>query len=327
MNKARNDAVDVTKLIAAFGVVMIHLAPSTPAAEIITRVFLGFVVPFFLTISLYFFIERVCRMEPLKIIPLRLDRILMPYVAWTIIYLAFRIIKCRVQHKPLHLELIPMLFYGGTGVQMYFLPLLLLFQAQALAVLMMMRGSVERVMGIVILIGAVFFGYFASHEAFFGFQNCLERGCSYVLFVFLLRYLQSKPLGRRLNLFLGIIIAVLTVAATVGNYHATWPASFGGSLAGYSLAAIALNLSLVLASPLWRFMLTCSYGIYLAHFFFLETFEFIILKLGYAITPYSIVTKLLMSLLICFSCVLLIWFARLNRISAYLLLGETKRQQ
>jgi peptidoglycan/LPS O-acetylase OafA/YrhL len=326
MDKVRNHSIDAAKLVAVFGVVMIHLAPSTPAAELMTQIFLSFAVPFFLTISLYFFVEKVCSLERLKVRQLYLDRILIPYVVWTLVYLAFRIIKYRIQHKPLVLDFVPALFYGGTGVQMYFLPLLLLFQAQALVVLLVMRGSVERLISILLLAGTIIFGYFGSHEAFFGFQNCLERGCVYVLFAFLLRYCQSNQFGRRVNLFLAGIIAMLTVAATVVDYHAEWLAYISGPLAGYSIAALSLNLTFALTSAWWRFVLTCSYGIYLAHFLFLETFEFAASRLGHGMAPYSVISKVLVSLLICLCCVLLIWLARFNRISAYCLLGETTRR-
>jgi peptidoglycan/LPS O-acetylase OafA/YrhL len=326
MQKARNNTIDAAKLLGAFGVVMIHLAPSTPNAEFISRIFSCFVVPFFLMIALYFFIEKVHGMERLKIIQLRFDRILIPYVVWTIVYLVFHIIKYQVQHKSLALDLVPALFYGGTGVQMYFLPLLLLFQAQVLAVLLIMRGSTGRLVGILVLIGATVYGYYGSYEAFLGFQNCLERGWVYIFFAFFLYYSQSNSFGRRINLFLGGMVAALAVGTTIGDYHAEWLTYIGGPLAGYSIAALSLNIAFMLAGAVWRFVLSCSYGIYLAHFVFLETFEFTASRLGHEMTPYSVLVKVLLSFFICSCCVILIWFARLNRISAYSLLGETNRQ-
>lgn len=326
MEKVRNNTIDAAKLLGAFGVVMIHLAPSTPDAELISRIFSCFVVPFFLMIALYFFIEKVRGMEDLKIIQLRLDRILIPYAVWTIVYLMFRFIKYQVQHKPIALDLVPAIFYGGTGVQMYFLPLLLLFQAQVLAVLLIMRGSTGRLIGILVLSGATIYGYYGSYEAFFGFQNCLERGWVYVLVALFLYFSQSKSFGRRINLLLGGMVAAFAVRTTITDYHAEWLTYAGGPLAGYSIAALSLNIAFMAAGVLWRFVLSCSYGIYLAHFVFLEIFEFTASKLGHEMTPYSVSVKVLLSFLICLCCVILIWFARLNPISAYSLLGETKRQ-
>jgi hypothetical protein len=266
-------------------------------------------------------------MERLNIIQLHLDRILVPYMVWTIIYLAFRIIKYRVEHKPFSLDIVPQLFYGSSGVQMYFLPLLLLFEAQTLALLLVLRKPPYRLTTIFILIGTGIFSYVGSQRDYLGFQASFEKGWIYVLSVLLLRYFQSNPFGRRVNLFSGGIIAGLTVAATAGDYHAEWLTYMGGPLAGYSISALALNLRLPPAGAAWRFVLSCSYGIFLAHVLFLETFEFAASMLGYQMIPYSVRTKVSMSLLICFCCILLIWFTRLNRIFAYLLLGETTRQQ
>jgi membrane-bound acyltransferase YfiQ involved in biofilm formation len=64
------------------------------------------------------------------------------------------------------------------------------------------------------------------------------------------------------------------------------------------------------------------HGIYLAHAMFLEAFEFGASRPGCEIAPYSVLTKVLISILISACCIVFIWFARLNRVSAYLLLGE-----
>jgi peptidoglycan/LPS O-acetylase OafA/YrhL len=322
MEHARNNTVDAAKLLAMFGVVMIHLAPSTPAAELMSRIFSCFAVPFFLMISLYFFMEKAAGSGPLNISQLRLDRIYIPYAVWTVLYLALQCLKFRVEHKPFHPDLIPALFYGGSGVQMYFLPLLLLFQAQALAVLLVLREAPGRLAVILAVAGAGVYGWFGSHQDYFGFGGCLERGWLFVAAAFLLRHFQSHPTGRRVNLFLGGIIATLAVTETVLNFQAGWLAEVGGPLAGYSLAALTLNLPLAIESKAWRYLLTCSYGIFLAHVVFLETFEFAAARLGWELKPYSVITKILMPLLISACCVLLIWLVRLNPVPARFLLGE-----
>jgi peptidoglycan/LPS O-acetylase OafA/YrhL len=322
MERARNNTVDVTKMVAAFGVIIIHLAPSTPAAETLSRIFSSFAVPFFLTIALYFFIARVLSLEWLRVSHLRLDRILVPYAAWTLIYLALRLIKYRVQHRVVHLELVPAIFYGGTAVQMYFLPLLLLFQAQGLSLLLLFRNSRRRLFGIFLLFGAFIFGYIGSYEDYFGFQNCLGRGYIYIFAAILLRYCQSQKFGRLLNVVAGGLIAGLILVAAVVDYHPGWQVFVAGPLAGYSFAALALNLKLPPFKAPWRSVIGCSYGIYLAHPLFLEAFQVIATRMGWELAPYSILAKLLMSLLISACCILLIWICRSSRISAYCLLGE-----
>ncbi len=95
-----------------------------------------------------------------------------------------------------------------------------------------------------------------------------------------------------------------------------------GPIIGYGIAALGLNWFFDINTVYVRQLLCCSYGIYLAHFGFLEIFEFVAEELGWSLTPYSIITKILVSSLICLCCVLFIAVARSNRLAAYLLLGE-----
>lgn len=78
MSPQRSLSIDVIKVAAAFGVVIIHLTPSTHAAEVFTGLFHSFAVPFFLLISLHFFIDRLNKLPSLRLSDLRLDRILVP---------------------------------------------------------------------------------------------------------------------------------------------------------------------------------------------------------------------------------------------------------
>jgi peptidoglycan/LPS O-acetylase OafA/YrhL len=327
VKSARNSAVDAVKLLAMFGVVIIHLAPSTPAAELMSQLFSAFAVPFFLMISLYYFMGKLSGSGALSVSALRLDRLYIPYAVWTIIYLALRIFKYQVQHKSLELDFIPALFYGGSGVQMYFLPLLLLFQFLVLGVFLMLRNPSRRFAGLVFFCSAATYGWIGMHENYFGFTDCLIRGVPYVLGAFLLQYAQINPSGRRMNLFFGGLLAALLVMASVGGYHPDWLGILGGSLAGYSLAALTLNLPLNLESRVWRFLLTCSYGIFLSHVVFLETFEFVAPKFGCVLTPYSFVSKLLVGSLICLGCLGFISLVRRYGLLAYLFLGETPKAQ
>ena len=95
-----------------------------------------------------------------------------------------------------------------------------------------------------------------------------------------------------------------------------------GPIIGYAVSALALNWHLHITNPVLRALLTCSYGIYLAHFGFLECFEFAADKLGVTLTPYTIVTKILLGGLICLFCVGFIAIVRFHWLSAYLFLGE-----
>jgi peptidoglycan/LPS O-acetylase OafA/YrhL len=326
MSSQRNLSIDVIKLAAAFGVVIIHLAPSTDTAEVFSRLFHSFAVPFFLMISLHFFIDRVNTLPSLRLADLRLDRILVPYAVWTVIYTLMRLLKFRLGGKSLPIDVIGFTFFGGAALQLYFLPLLLLFQAQALAVILLFRASKWRLIGACIASGAVIFGYISSVGGYFGFNSALERGVMYVALAFLLGHMQAEGVGRQINIVISWLIGALIVFTAFFGYLPNPLGTIQGPIIGYGVSAFALNWRFHTNTPAIRTLLTCSYGIYLAHFGFLEILELAAQKLGYALTPYSVVVKILMGSLICLFCVGFIAIARLRWLSAYLFLGETAKQ-
>jgi peptidoglycan/LPS O-acetylase OafA/YrhL len=322
MNSQRSLAIDIIKLAAAFGVVIIHLEPSTKDAEVFTQLFSLFAVPFFLMISLLFFINRVNILPSPRLLSLRLDRILVPYVVWSVIYTLMRVLKYRLGGETLPINVVGIIFFGGAAVQLYFLPLLLLFQAQALSVILLFRANYWRLIGSSVALGAVLFGYFGSAGGHFGFNHALELGVLYVTLAFLLTYTQAAVNGRRTNLVIGWLIVALSVSTVFLGYPLNALGIIRGPIVGYAVAALALNWRLHITNPLLSALLTCSYGIYLAHFGFLECFEFAFDKLGADLTPYTIVTKILLGGVICLFCVGFIAIVRSHWLSAYLFLGE-----
>lgn len=324
MKSQRNLSVDIIKFIAAFGVVIIHLAPSTAASDLLTQLFLAFAVPFFLLISLYFFIGKVVVASADQVFKIsRWDRIMVPYFVWTIIYILMRLMKFRLVGKDIEINVIGSIFYGGGAVQLYFLPLLLLFQAQALSMILLFRSARWRLIGICVALAAVVFGYVGSSRGYFGFQGALKLGTVYVAMSFLLGWTQITVIGRQINVMIGWLIFPLIACTVFLGYPLSALGILQRPIIGYGVSALALNWSFHSSSPVLRSLLTCSYGIFLAHFGFLECFEFMADQFGLALIPYSVVTKILMGGLICLSCVLFIVLARLHWLSAYLFLGES----
>jgi fucose 4-O-acetylase-like acetyltransferase len=328
MSSQRNLSIDVIKLAAAFGVVIVHLAPSTDAAEIFTRLFHCFAVPFFLMISLHFFINRVNMLPAFRLSDLRLDRILVPYAVWTVIYTLLRVLKFRLSGKSFPIDVIGSTLFGGAALQLYFLPLLLLFQALAFAVILLFRASNKwRLIGACVAFGAIVFGYIGSAGGYFGFNSALEKSVMYVALAFLLDRMQAEAIGRQINVIISWLIGVLIVYTTFFGYPPNALVDMiQGPIIGYGVSAFALNWRFHTTTPALRTLLTCSYGIYLAHFGFLESLEVAAEKLGYVLTPYSVAGKILIGSLICLCCVVFILIARLHWLSAYLFLGETANQ-
>ena len=324
MSSPRNLSVDALRFLAAFGVILIHLAPSTEAAGALTRVFSLFAVPFFLAVSLYFFVHRVRVLPRVGLADLRLDRLLVPYAAWTVIYTLLRVLKFRLEGRPQSIDFISVTFFGGAAVQLYFLPLLLFLQMLALATLLLTGAWRCRLAGACVGLGVLTFGYVASAGDFFGFQNALTRGATYVALAFLLEHTQADPTGRRINLALGwVTFAFLLASPFLNDPLSLLSPIVQGPLVGYGTSALVLNLRLPISRPSLHALLTCSYGVYLAHFVFLESFEVLAKKLHYALAPYSVGAKLIMGGLIYLSSVLFVAVVRLRRLPAYLLLGES----
>jgi peptidoglycan/LPS O-acetylase OafA/YrhL len=139
MKPPRNHAIDVARLVAAFGVIAIHCGPTTPAAERIVDFFSNFCVPFFLLSSLFLFWAEVQHTgDAGAALGRRVPRLLVPYAVWTAIYLAARAAKLLLRQQPLDSLFAPepllrAIATGGGAVQLYFLPLLLLALGMAWA--------------------------------------------------------------------------------------------------------------------------------------------------------------------------------------------------
>lgn len=325
MRSSRNIAVDIFKLVAAFGVIIIHMQPSTNAAAALSNLFSLFAVPFFLLISLYYFIKKVNSTPSLSAADLHLDRILVPYLIWTLIYTLMRMLKYRSLHQPLSIDLIGIIIFGGGAVQLYFIPLLLLFQAVALSLILSCRVSRQRIIGICTMVGVFAFSEIGSARGHFGFGQSFQNGVVYVLLAFLMVYAQGSQIGRRINGIVGVLVTVLIFTTAFFGYPLNYLGTLQGGISGYGVSALALNLPLYTEMIALRTMLTCSYGIYLAHVGFVEAIEFLSGRFGYALAPYTLLAKTTLGSLIFFLCLLLIWLVRYNSLSAYLFLGESDK--
>lgn len=316
-------SVDFLKLIAAFGVITIHLSPSTGDGELLSAFFSSFAVPYFLVISLFFFIKRVDSLPSPHIGKLRLDRILVPYVAWSLVYVLMRWLKFSMNSQSFSVNLLPTAVYGGGAVHLYFIPLLLMFQAFAFGFCLVSKGPRWWPAALVVLTGAALFGHIGSVSNFFGFQNSIESGLLYVLLAFMLVWTQSTAARRSAAAIFGVLfISLFIICLSFMPSYASlglWPAR---PLIGFGLSAFVLSLPLRSSNVFASVIFSCSYGIFLAHFLFIESFEFTLPRIGLQLAPYSFFSKILFSSLIAACSVALILFTRKNKHLAYLLFGE-----
>jgi fucose 4-O-acetylase-like acetyltransferase len=324
MRNRRNLSVDALKLVAVFGVIIIGLAPSTEAAEALTRFFFGFAVPFFLLISLHFFIGRVNELPSTCLLGhLRFDRILVPYAVWSVVYASMRWVKYKIDGQSPSFDPIHIALFGGAGSHLYFLPLLLLFQTATLGVLLLRRENKDRFIGTAIIVGALIFGYIGDSGDYSGFEDGLAGAAIYVALAFVLSGMQATALGCRINLILGILLTALLVLVAAGRPPLRL-GIFEGPLFGYGAAALALNFRFRPLAPTARWLLTCSYGVYLTHFAFVEAFKFLATRLGYNFTPYTIPSKIIIGAFLFFCCIVSVRLIRSYTLTAYLCFGESE---
>lgn len=123
--------IDLFRGIAAYGVVLIHGLGEIPRdgnALFLSHCFLAFCVPFFLAVSFYFSSNLLLLKGTKNYLINRLKKIIIPYFAWTVIYLLVRAIGWLIGHKEpfnkLMADPINIIFFGASGVQLYFLPML-----------------------------------------------------------------------------------------------------------------------------------------------------------------------------------------------------------
>jgi peptidoglycan/LPS O-acetylase OafA/YrhL len=127
--------VDLCRGLAAYAVVLVHSGDETwelPISEaaIQFRLMFYFAVPFFLAAAFYFLTRKPAIDLSTKFWKSRIQRIVIPYATWSIIYLIVRSLFFLLADKPHRLgelfqDPLALIFFGSSSYQLYFLPLLL----------------------------------------------------------------------------------------------------------------------------------------------------------------------------------------------------------
>ena len=127
--------IDLCRGIAAYAVVLVHSGDETwglpiSDAAIQFRLMFYFAVPFFLIAAFYFLTRKPTIDISSKFWKSRIQRIVIPYAIWSVIYLIIRSLFFLVSDKQdrlveLFQDPIALFLFGGASYQLYFLPLLL----------------------------------------------------------------------------------------------------------------------------------------------------------------------------------------------------------
>lgn len=326
MPPKRNSTLDIFRLVFAFGVVFVHLGPNEPNAEWLGRSFTALSVPFFVITALYFFVCRVLSAlnQPGPLFPrLQLDRLWVPYLAWTLIYLGMRVAKHHLQGLSFTADWLRLLAYGGSAVQLYFLAFLLLCQAWALSFILI--STRRHWLLALTTVGAAFvYDYLGATQEYFEFGHASQHSLFYVAAAFLLVAVQRSTHLRVLNFYAGCVIAIAVVVISALDALPAPLIPFVSPLAGYAATSSILGLpAITLHSTRLLYILTTTYGIYLMHHALIESLEVLADKTGLGLVPYSLGEKLLIVPAVCVVCIGIIYSLRHSRRLRYLLLGET----
>jgi peptidoglycan/LPS O-acetylase OafA/YrhL len=138
----RNETIDAIRLVAAAGIVLVHATESS-FFETWKNLF-RFGVPFFLFASLYYQSLSLRRNadRPLgKIIFGRFERLYLPFLAWSVIYLVSRDIERMFLHHLPPVQLRLSMLWTGTEYHLWFLPYLL---GLSIALSVLYRGVIQR---------------------------------------------------------------------------------------------------------------------------------------------------------------------------------------
>ena len=135
MKKSRLLGIELCRGLATYAVILVHSGDETwgipvdPNA-VTFRLLFYFAVPYFLATAFYFMTANPEIGKSPKFWRSRVDRIVIPYACWTVIFLISRVIVFTLSHKPDRLQQllqdpVSIIFLGGASYHLYFLPLLL----------------------------------------------------------------------------------------------------------------------------------------------------------------------------------------------------------
>jgi peptidoglycan/LPS O-acetylase OafA/YrhL len=111
----RNGTLDYARLIAAFGIVFFHTGGAGGA--------IGYAaLPFFLMLLIVLSIPSARRLHFTAFAHQRAQRLLMPWIVWSCVYGALKLLEVFLHSKPLAAEFAPWMLLTGPAIHLWFLP-------------------------------------------------------------------------------------------------------------------------------------------------------------------------------------------------------------
>jgi len=191
MKKIRFYGVELCRGLSTYAVILVHSGDETwglsiDSNAITFRMLFYFAVPFFLAAAFYFMTAKPENGKSLVFWRSRIDRLIVPYAIWSVIFLLARIIIFTHSNKPDRLQQLiqdplAIVFLGGASYHLYFLPLLLAGTPLILLLPLLQKFKVDRYSLIFLSVVSLFLYYCleASGNGFnlgtnIAFQNLLD---------------------------------------------------------------------------------------------------------------------------------------------------------
>jgi peptidoglycan/LPS O-acetylase OafA/YrhL len=306
----RFTGIDLFRGMAVFSVAILHAGNGSTASGLAGSLshFSEFAVPFFLATSFFLASRKLCKFETFFSLQSRLSRLLIPYLSWSLIYLVFNILKYVVSKRlgeigDIFRDPVSIIFFGGSAYHLYFIPLLLigtvllkgaewlLRRGVSLKVLLLLFVVSITVYQILLTSGnefklgpnVAFQELFGSNKFAFWINPILRvsmvafawilRCLPYIFVSLILQHPRFPKLLPKLDFILVAFICTLFITVNgVGDQFL--PGSLYEIMRGYLALMSAIALSSILNENLLIHNLgLCSFGIYLMHLIFVETFK------------------------------------------------------
>ncbi|MDB5540920.1 MAG: hypothetical protein JWQ89_2647 [Devosia sp.] len=279
---ARNASLDALRVLSLLGIISLHVAgggfhDQKPLGFVVDELS-RFAVPVFFILSAYFWKPEELA-APLRLIRRVAWRVLVPFIAWTAITVAWRYLE--QPQKPLDLSL-PTLanlaWTGGPAFHLWFLPALVVATALVATSGKFLGWTVTLVIAAFLFVLGTTFGAYSRMLSGQSFPFWLDRNGVFFGPIFLVAGVLLRRHGDLLaRVPILAIVATLAVFAAlqlaegyfiVGRY----PMGHDYSLAtlGYALAVTALFMRLHLAGPWWSTLGRATFSAYLVHLLVLK---------------------------------------------------------
>ncbi len=145
--------IEFSRGLSAYAVILVHSGDQSWGLPIDNtaikfRLFFYFAVPFFIATTFYFLTDKPDIIYSKKFWQSKIDRILIPYLVWSTVFLLSRVIVFRLSHKTDRLQQLlqdplSIIFFGGASYHLYFLPLLLTGTFLVLLIPLLMKWRIN----------------------------------------------------------------------------------------------------------------------------------------------------------------------------------------